>query len=180
MIDVKYNNIINIVWYQALWFVAILGRESYEWLLALLIALHFAITPHWRSDLKTMLVCGGIGITIDSLLSSFGVYVFNPMPSTLPIPLWLMSIWLGFSCTLLHSFTFFMIRPFLGTVIVAAAAPFSYLAGVRFGAVSFGFETTISMVIIAAAWLMIMPSFSYISGRFRVVAEENKPNTQKE
>jgi hypothetical protein len=167
MFKVRYNNIINLVWYQALWFLAILGRENYDWALVLLICLHFFLSPCWRADMKTMIACASVGIFADSILAVSGVYVFDPEPAILPIPFWLVAIWLGFSCTLLHSFTFFMTRPLIGTLIVSAAAPFSYLAGSRFGAVNFGYDTTTSILIIAATWLLIMTALVQISALFR-------------
>ncbi len=171
MTGIRYNNLINIVWYQALWFTAILGQTTYEWALALLLALHLLLVPNWRSEVKVMLACGLVGITADSTLTQFGVYMFAPTPSLLglplPIPFWLMTIWVGFAGTLLHSFSFFMTRPVLGTLIVAAIAPFSYMAGVRFGAVSFGPEAPIAMAIIGTVWLCLIPLLARISGIWR-------------
>lgn len=176
MKQIPYNNLINIVWYQALWFIAILGQTTYEWALALLLVLHLFLVPNWRNELKVMLACGLLGIASDSTLTHFGVYVFTPDPSLLglplPIPFWLMSIWIGFAGTLLHSFSFFMTRPIVGTLIVAAIAPFSYAAGVRLGAVGFGPEAPTAMMIIGAAWLCLMPILGRISGQFRAPAPQ--------
>ncbi len=83
-----------------------------------------------------------------------------------------MAIWIGFAGTLLHSFSFFMTRPVLGTAIVAAIAPFSYMAGVRFGAVSFGLEAPTAMLIIGIVWLCLMPLLGRISSAFRPEAEQ--------
>lgn len=171
MLEIKYNNVINIVWYQVLWFIAILGQTRYEWALVLLLVLHLLLVPNWRADFKVMLTCGLVGIISDSTLTHFGVYEFTPDPSLLgvplPIPFWLMTIWIGFAGTLLHSFSFFMTRPLVGTLIVAGIAPFSYAAGVRFGAVGFGPEAPIAMMIIGAAWLCLMPILGRISGIWR-------------
>lgn len=174
---IPYNNLINIVWYQALWFIAILGQTTYEWALALLLVLHLFLAPNWRNELKVMLACGLVGITSDSTLAHFGVYEFTPNPSllgaALPIPFWLMTIWFGFAGTLLHSFSFFMTRPIIGTLLVAAIAPFSYAAAGRLGAVSFGLEASTAMMIIGAAWLFVMPILGRISSIWRApVAQE--------
>lgn len=177
----RYNNIINAVWYQALWFTAILSQTTYEWTLALLLLLHLFLVPNWRTELKVMLACGLVGITADSILTQFGIYVFAPDPSLagvpLPIPFWLMAIWIGFSGTLLHSFSFFMTRPIIGTLIVASVAPFSYMAGVRFGAVGFGPEAPITMMIIGAVWLCLMPTLGRISGMWRPDEDDAEDDT---
>jgi len=182
---IPYNNLVNIVWYQALWFTAILGQTTYEWALALLLGLHLVLVPNWQCELKVMLACGLVGITADSTLTHFGVYLFTPDPSllgaALPIPFWLMTIWLGFAGTLLHSFSFFMTRPVIGTLIVAAIAPFSYAAGVRLGAVGFGPDAPVAMVIIGATWLCLMPILGRISNIWRPdeddTGDETGPDT---
>jgi hypothetical protein len=178
---IRYNNIINAVWYQALWFTAILGQTTYEWALALLLVLHLFLVPNWRTEVKVMLACGLVGITADSTLTYFEVYVFTPNPSlmgaALPIPFWLMTIWLGFAGTLLHSFSFFMTRPILGTLIVAAIAPFSYAAGVRFGAVGFGPEAPTAMIIIGTVWLCLMPLLGRISGVWQPSDDQSGEDT---
>jgi len=175
MKHLRYNNLVNIVWYQTLWFTAILGQTTYEWALALLLGLHLFLVPNWRSELKVMLACGLVGITADSTLTSLGVYMFTPTPSLLGLPLsipfWLMTIWIGFAGTLLHSFSFFMTRPIVGTLIVAALAPFSYMAGVRLGAVSFGPDAPVAMAIIGAVWLCLMPTLGRISGVWRPIED---------
>ena len=146
----------NAVWYQIFWFTALLGRENWEPLLFLLLGLHFVFSPRKKADLFLVFACGSIGIFADSALATAGVFVFSPEPSFLPIPIWLAAIWLAFCCTLLHSFNFFVARPLAGPIVISLLAPLSYLAGERFGAISFGIETSNAMLVIAGSWLVVM------------------------
>ena len=155
----------NAIWYQIVWFTALLGRENWEPLLFLLLGLHFVFSPRKKADTLLMLACGSIGIIADSLLASAGVYLFSPEPSVLPIPVWLAVIWLAFCCTLLHSFSFVVARPAIGPISISLLAPFSYLAGQKLGAVSFGTETPSAMLAIAGSWLVVMSLISALTRR---------------
>lgn len=161
----KYYTVFNAVWYQVLWFTALLGREDFQWFVGLLLVGHFVLSPNRKADLSMLLSCGLIGITVDNILALSGVYTFPENSGPMAIPLWLAGIWAGFACTLLHSFNFFMQRPIVGTIAIAALAPFSYLAGSKFGAVSFGIDQPLAMATIAVCWALMMPLFSYITRR---------------
>ena len=158
-----YYKIANAAWYQIVWFTALIGRETMEPLLLVLLGLHFVWSPRRKADLLLVIMCGSIGITADSLLGTAGVYVFSPTPTVLAIPFWLAAIWLSFCCTLLHSFNLFVSRPVLGPLIVAALAPLSYMAGQKLGAVSFGVPTKNAMLIIGLSWLLVMTVIGFIT-----------------
>lgn len=155
--------LVNAVWYQIVWFIALLGRENWEPLLFLLLGLHFVFSPRKKADAFLVLTCGSIGIFADSSLAAAGIYLFSPEPSILPIPIWLAVIWLAFCCTLLHSFNFFVSRPAIGPIMISLLAPFSYLAGEKFGAISFGMETPNAMLTIAGSWLVVMSLISALT-----------------
>lgn len=163
----KYYTVFNAIWYQALWFTALLGREQYQWVLLILILVHFALSPNRKSDALLVLTCGMIGASVDNILALQNVYLFPVNTSPFAVPLWLMGIWAGFACTLLHSFSFFMERRILGPLIIGALAPFSYLAGSKFGAVNFGVDQALAMGVIAACWLIMMPVFALICGKIK-------------
>lgn len=161
----KYYTVFNAVWYQALWFTALLGREQYQWVLPILLLLHFALSPNRKADALVLATCGLIGAAVDNILALQNIYVFPENTGPLAVPLWLIGIWAGFACTLLHSFSFFVERRILGPLVIGALAPFSYLAGSKFGAVNFGVEQPLAMGAIAACWLVMMPVFSIICAR---------------
>ena len=103
MLKLRYGKWLNFALFQSIWFAAILGRESLEWVLILLLIAHLLLCSDRKTEMKVMLLCAGLGSAVDIVLTLTGVFVFDPAPSLLPIPLWLIALWLGFAATLRHS-----------------------------------------------------------------------------
>lgn len=159
----SYSKFLNFVWYQGVWFTAILGREDYEWLLAALIAVHLLMCPDWRKETRLMAMCAALGIAADSALTLNGLYIFDPAPEVMPIPLWLMGLWLGFAGTLNHSLSYLVARPKLASVAALVAAPFSYFAGARFGAVTFALDPLPTAMTIGITWAFLIAIFTALA-----------------
>ena len=161
-LNFNYRLVLNFFWYQTIWFSAILGGEQFEPAIALLIILHLLHSQDRKAELMTMLPCAAIGISVDSFLSWQGLFLFNPAPELLPIPLWLVGIWFGFAGILRHSLNYFVSRPALATCAGAVFAPLTYFAAARLGAVSFGLPDSISALVIGVVWAIMMAAFSTI------------------
>lgn len=159
----KYNKAWNFLWYQSVWFMAILGREAWEPALFVLLGLHLIWCGNWRAELRLMASCGILGVIADSALSLSGLYLFDPVPAMLPIPLWLVGLWLGFAGTLNHSMSYLAARPWLASAASLAVAPLSYLAGARFGAVTFGLDVQAVAITIGATWAVLMLLFTRLA-----------------
>lgn len=172
----SYNKFLNFVWYQGVWFTAILGREDYELLLAGLLALHIVLCRDWRREVWLMATCAALGATADSILSMAGAYVFDPAPAVLPIPFWLVGLWFGFAGTLRHSMSYLLARPVVAALAGSIAAPLSYFAGARLGAVTFGFDPAAVAVTVGLVWACLMPVFVGLAGWTRL-PEINRKQT---
>ena len=159
MLKVAYPKWLNFTLFQSIWFAAILGQESLEWLVALLLAAHFLLCADLKDELKVVLACAVIGIIADTMLTLAGVFIFDPKPSTLPVPFWLIGIWLGFAGTFRHSMSYLLARPMVAVAASAVAAPLSYLAGMKLGAVSFGLDITSTALVLGLLWVCMMAVF---------------------
>ena len=73
------------------------GRWAGLWLLLPMLGLHLLVVRHWRSEALLMLAVATLGGSFDSLLATAGFYDFDTASQTLPIPLWLVAIWLAFA-----------------------------------------------------------------------------------
>ncbi len=155
----SYPKWLNFLLFQAIWFAAILGRESWEWVVAMLVLVHLVLITDRTKELMVILPCAAIGIAVDSLFTLFGVFIFDPIPSVLPIPFWLIGIWLGFVATFRHSMSYLLAKPLIAIPAGAIAAPLSYLAGMGLGAVSFGLDTAMTAIIIGLTWAGLMAVF---------------------
>ncbi|NJO36321.1 MAG: DUF2878 domain-containing protein [Rhizobiales bacterium] len=162
MLSVPYPKWLNFILFQSLWFAAILGREQLEWLVVLLLALHIILAADLKDELRVVLLCAAVGVAADTMLTLAGVFIFDPAPSILPVPFWLIGIWLGFAGTFRHSMSYLLAKPMIAIPAAAVAAPLSYLAGMKLGAVSFGLDIGTTAVVIGLLWACMMALFIHI------------------
>ena len=165
MHSVDYPKWLNFVWFQCIWFIAILGREQTQWPLLALLLMHLAWCKDWKVEARLMLLCATVGVVLDSLFTWQGVFKFAEPTILLPIPVWLVAIWLAFAGTLRHSLDYLLEKPVLAALCAGISAPLSYLAGMRLGAVEFGLSSLTTMSLIAVAWTGAMPLLIYISNK---------------
>lgn len=155
----------NFVWYQALWLTAIAGGPPLTGALLLLLVVHLLWVDCWRSEVILMLGCALPGCAADSLLAHVGVFVFEPAPAYAPIPLWLVTIWLGFAGTLRHSLRWLSSRPALMAVLAGVGAPLTYLGAARLGAVDFPQGALITGLLVGAVWTVLAPWLCWLTQR---------------
>lgn len=152
-----YSRLLNFAWYQTLWFTAVVGGTECLWVLALLLLVHLLWIECWRSELFLMLACALCGAVADSLLAEAGFYRFESTPHILPVPLWLLGIWMGFAGTLRFSMRWLSSRPLIMASLSAVGAPLTYFAAARLGAVTFVQGTELTALAIALTWLVLTP-----------------------
>jgi hypothetical protein len=167
MLNLPYPKWLNFILFQSTWFAAILGQETLEWLVALLLTLHFILSADFKDEIRVVLLCAAIGVVADTLLTLAGFFVFDPAPSILPIPFWLIGVWLGFAGTFRHSMSYLMAKPMIAIPAATVAAPLSYLAGMKLGAVSFGVDITTTMVVVGLFWACMMALFIRIDRAYQ-------------
>ena len=114
-------------------------------------------------DLKVhqILLPAAIGITIDSSLTFFGIFIFPD--SSLIIPFWLIVLWINFSTTLNLSLSFIDKNKLVAFGLGATALPFNYTVGERIGAVTFGDPYFFSILVLALVWSLSFPILFIVS-----------------
>ncbi len=147
---------LNLIGYQSLWFLAIFTGNYSLLAFALGLAAHLWLSPERVKEVTMVMFCAVIGVTIDSVLTVSGVYVFDPQPTLLPIPWWLLGIWLAFAATIRHGLRYFIARAPLALISAAIGAPFAYLSASRLGAVVFPLGYLKTALIVSAAWIPLM------------------------
>lgn len=149
--------LVNFIWFQSIWVIAILWQNQYLGLLAILLVLHLVITANKKAELSLWVIGGSIGIAIDGTLTQLAFFIFPTPSEWLPIPWWLVIIWLAFLGTLRHSLGYLLTKPRLACALGAVFAPISYFAGMRLGAVEFGRHLVTTGIVLAASWAIFMP-----------------------
>ena len=131
------SKLLNLVIFNLLWIGLVLGRDSLIHLTLPGLIIYLACLLR-IGDLKVhqILLPAAIGITIDSSLTFFGIFIFPE--SSLIIPFWLIVLWINFSTTLTLSLSFIGKNKLVAFGLGATALPFNYTVGERLGAVTFG------------------------------------------
>ena len=150
--------LINLLMFQAVWWLSVLYQNQSLWLSVSLLLVHFAISSDVRQDMSLILKVALFGFTFDCLLMFVGVFQFQPFP------FWLLAIWCHFAISLRYSLAFtqklsWQINAILGGVFGCL----SYLAGARFEAVLLPLELLSSGLILFFVWLVMFPMFVHIS-----------------
>lgn len=147
----------NLLWYQCIWFTAVLGGDAWLGLGLTLLVVHLWWVDDWREQALLMLAAAALGGGVDLLVAGAGYYRFAPATTFGATPLWLFLIWMGFAGTLRHSMAWLADRPRLMTTAALLGAPMAYISAARFGAVSFPSGTLSTGLITALSWLCVLP-----------------------
>ncbi|USD64365.1 DUF2878 domain-containing protein [Vibrio sp. SCSIO 43136] len=148
-------------WFQLMWFIAVIGRNEWQWLLIL--AISAALIATWRRVATVgwgMIAVIGVGILIDSVNVHLGVFTF---PSEQPelvggrlLPAWLMTLWVCFAWYV------WMVREWLLNfsisliaVIASVGGALSYFAGFKLGAVDWPLGLVETAAILALEWFLL-------------------------
>ena len=160
-------NVLNFIVFQASWFLLIFFQNEFLLLVVLLNAIFLVVTRTTLNHALFLLACVVIGVVIDSVLATLGVLVFEPLPGVLPIPAWLCVIWISFASTIRHSMAYLGKSTIVAAAVGAIAGPISYFAGMRLGAVDFGYSTFIVLAIYAAIWALLLPTLFILSDKIK-------------
>lgn len=151
------RNFVNFVLFQGGWFAGvILAGNGHPWLatfaLLAVVLVHLLFVRDRRLESKVLLAAIPFGFVVDSVVASSGALAYSGQLSPYLCPPWIVAMWVLFAATFLHSFSWIVGRVALAAVLGAVAAPLSYLAGQRLGAVKFGEPLERSIPIIASVW----------------------------
>jgi hypothetical protein len=105
-------------------------------------------------------------------MTFLGVFRFESNPQF--IPLWLLALWAGLAGTLRHSLGYFAGKPWLTSLAGGLGASFSYIAGMKLGAVSFPLGITLTFIIIFMCWSIVFPALFKFSQQAAVKFGDTK------
>lgn len=140
--------VVSIVIFQSIWMLCVLAGTPWFGLGALLLALHFYLSPSPKADAVAMLLIAMSGVVFDFALFNFGFYAFDG-----GFPLWLAFLWCAFGATFYHCFGWLIkqampIQALLGGI----GGPLSYFAGMKANAVAFPEPLFQTLTILAVFW----------------------------
>lgn len=155
--------VINILFFQATWFAATFGAaQGNAWLgpsiAAIALAFHLVRMPHRIVEARLVLSCALIGFAVDCLWASLGILSFAAhAPRSWPCPLWMLSIWIGFTTTLNGGLARLKSRPFTAALIGGAAGPLAYSAAASIGAISIEGSRVLALCLVGGGYAVLLP-----------------------
>jgi len=164
-------NILNFVAFQLVWFIAIFSAASNKSFLAIPAVLFFAVVQIFYSrckltDLTLVLIGFVIGMTIDSIWLNLHWIDYSDIYFSSVAPLWIGCLWINFMLTLNHSMSWLNHRLLWLSVLSLIAAPLSYYAGARAGAIILN-EPLLALIAVALSWAIWIPVAMHIANRLR-------------
>ena len=164
------KNIFNIIGFQVSWWGCVLGVKSGmtylgPFLMLCFLTVHIVRFLDNYSEIKLIILFGLIGTMIDTSMAYSGILTYNGKytPSTLFAPLWITSMWCGFSATINHSLQWLRHRYFASVLLGVVFGPLAYLAGVKFGAIEFDAAAIIALLIIAIFYGLTIPIMYWVN-----------------
>ncbi|SDG73607.1 Protein of unknown function [Vibrio xiamenensis] len=142
------------IWFQLLWFLAVIGRQETQWwLLLAVIATYLYVLLRQSIPLDRLFFVSFIGIAVDWLNVKFHLLEF---PDDF-LPTWLISLWFIFAwyaynlVPVLKRFSSLAVVPVGGLL-----GAISYFAGYQLGAVTLPYPLGWSLTALFIEWTLIM------------------------
>jgi hypothetical protein len=167
------DTVINLGLYQAGWFAMVLGAaRGLPWLGAagglFLLTIHVLLSRERRPEILTVVTVGILGTLADSIQAHAGVFVFESgYWSYWVVPFWLTVMWMQFATLLHFALGWLSGRYLLSAVLGALGGPAAFWTGERLGGVIFPMGTLYSLLILGAAWFLLMPLCVFAADRFQ-------------
>lgn len=163
--------LLNVVIYQAVWFVCVLAAAAGRPAIALLaaaiaVAWHLFTAKSPSHELILIAIAAALGACFESLLVASGIMTMTPalLLGSL-LPLWMAGLWAAFATTLNVSLRGLRHRYLISAALAAAGAPLAYAAATRMGAILWTHEMT-GLVAVGAGWSVLLPILMKCAQRF--------------
>lgn len=157
----KATVILNVISFELLWWASVSSAELgiMHWvtlLVAAFVLAHLKYVEGWQ-QIGPLLLTAVVGAVFDQFGYSMGWVSFNYHTQLATfIPLWMVSLWLAFACTLNVSMAWLMPKPILAALLGAVFGPISYMIASRLGVVNFP-HGPLSLAWISLEWAILMP-----------------------
>lgn len=171
-------NVFNFIGFQLVWFSVILAAANGTVVLAYLATLLFGLLQlyfsRWRlTDGRLMLLGLAAGMMLDTIWLNLGWIGYAATTETGLAPAWIGCLWINFMLTLTHSLSWLQQRTKLVVILTLFAAPLSYLAGSKLGAVSF-VQPGVAVLALSVSWALMVPMLISLAHIWQRQEQEGK------
>lgn len=167
------NNLINMALMQILWFITVFAAAADRLWLGLPVLLLFLV---WQmrsairisGDFRLIPAALLLGLILDGAWIRLGWLEYaSPWPVAKHAPLWILSLWVGLALTLNHSLAWLQSKLWLAGVLGGVAAPFSYAAAERIGALRFTIGAEVWIIGLGLSWAMAIPLLLWLARKLK-------------
>ncbi len=158
----KVNVFINAMAFNVVWIACVAGSaQQLIWPAALSCAILAAYQLHPKNrhpnDIKLVVISIILGVIVDTLWVQLGYMDFTEKrPFSGLAPAWILFLWVGFALTVNHSLKWLQIHTLLPALVGAIAAPLTYFAGIKIGAVEYTASVVEVSIGLAIAWAIAL------------------------
>jgi len=166
------SDIINLVMFQIVWFVTVIGAaQGNLWYgiagLTSFIILHHFLSATARTDFQLVGIAIVVGMIIETTIIRNGVLDYaNEIYSAQFAPIWILILWANLALTLNGCLRWLQGRYLLAAMLGALGAPLSYFGGIKLGAATSNTSMIIVFGIIAVIYALITPLLLLLAKRF--------------
>ena len=170
--------LLNTFGHQIIWWSSVLGAifgHPYWGFMAMVpvLAFHFLYISEVKNEYVLIFLAAVLGTIMDTLFNVFGIVDYSGVYSFARwmAPMWITSMWVGFSTTINYSLQRLNSKKYIGFILGAIFGPIAYLAGERYGAIVLMQPKIYALLILSVAWGGIIPLLFKISDQIK---KENK------
>jgi hypothetical protein len=148
---------LNYALYQAGWLACVAGAARGAADLGAvaafaLVAVHLALARERGIEARIVLLCGAVGLLLDSAQAAAGRIAFAGAPLPWLAPLWVVALWLQLGTILRGCLAWLEGRPALAALLGAVGGPLAFRGGERLGAAVWGEPRWLTAASLALVW----------------------------
>jgi hypothetical protein len=157
------RNLINLLFFQGVWYFAVLGGETgNQWLgpagLMLFIISHYFLSETAIADYLLAVMAILIGLMIETAFFRADLIIYTHSdPASQFAPPWILVLWANFALTMNGCLKWLQERLLLAAVLGAIGGPLTYFAGIKLGAATAGTSMPIVLFGIAITYALVTP-----------------------
>ncbi len=165
------KKLLNLIFFQGLWFVTVIGASNdnngyaLAGLVVFIAANHF-LSDSPRADHLLVGIAVLTGLLVETALLQIGLLNYSLGESWPNIaPIWMLVLWANFALTMNGCLSWLQGRYLLASVLGALGAPLSYFGGIKLGAATAGTSMLAVLLVIAALYAVVTPLFLMLARR---------------
>jgi len=168
----NYKNILNIIGFYLCWWICIYGAINEKYFLGISVLFvytifHFIFLSNSYIEYYYMLICFFLSFISDSffMYCNFISYKgYMPIQFNI-IPFWTLSLWLCFSLSIFHSFSFLRKKYLFASILGVISGPIIYYSISKVGLIIFLIDQSSMLLIISLVWALFLPLYFLIADK---------------